>query len=193
MRRAALTALYFLLASTATVASEIKLEGDGWYRWEVESGSHGHHACCHRVVDGKLLQTGCELGNGANVFNIHGQGTIDPKAVQVFAEVRNGKVYKIQALSGRCPVRADAPVRTIDGVTTLESITWLESHIHDRESVMEEAVMAISFHADSEAFTSLSGMVENRELAFPIREQALFWMVQSGSDETFVYLDRLLD
>lgn len=193
MRRPALAALFSLLAAAPVAAAEPRFDDDGWYRWEVASGSRGHNACCHRIRNGEVLQTGCDLGVGINEFTIEEDCVVNLDAVQIFAEVRNGKVREIRALSGNCPVRADTPIHTLENVSTAESIAWLESQLHERESVMEEAVMALSLHADSEALTSLSGLVENQGLAFEIREQALFWLAQSGTEEAFAYLDRLLD
>lgn len=193
MRRPALAALCSLLAAAPVAAAEPRFDDDGWYRWEVASGSSGHNACCHQIRNGKVLQTGCDLGVGINEFTIEEDCVVNLDAVQIFAEVRNGTVREIRALSGNCPVRADTPIRTLENVSTAESIAWLESQLHERESVMEEAVMALSLHADSEALTSLSGLVENQGLAFEIREQALFWLAQSGTEEAFAYLDRLLD
>jgi hypothetical protein len=58
--------------------------------------------------------------------------------------------------------------------------------------VSEDAIAAISMHVGDEAFTALTTLVEDRNSSRKLREQALFWLAQSNSDEAFSYLDRLL-
>lgn len=195
MYRPLFAAFFFLTVAAPAAAADLanNLADDGWYRWEVASGSQGHNACCFQVRNDQVFRTGCQLGEGMNEFTLQEDCEVNLDAMQVFVEIRGGKTREIRALSGNCPVRADSPIRTIDAVSTAESITWLESQLQEKEPVMEEAVMALSFHPDSEALASLSAVLENRDLPFKTREQALFWLAQSGTDEAFAYLDRLLD
>ena len=63
---------------------------------------------------------------------------------------------------------------------------------HDKSSdVREEAVFALSQLPEERAVKALASVLEDRSLDRDIREQALFWLAQSESDEAFAYVDRL--
>ena len=63
---------------------------------------------------------------------------------------------------------------------------------HDKNSdVREEAVFALSQLPDDRAVKALAAVLENQKLDREIREQALFWLAQSDSDQAFAYVDRL--
>ena len=58
--------------------------------------------------------------------------------------------------------------------------------------VREEAVFALSQLPEGRAVRALAEVLEDRELSLEIREQALFWLAQTESEEAFEYIDRLL-
>jgi HEAT repeat protein len=58
--------------------------------------------------------------------------------------------------------------------------------------VREEAVFALSQLPEGRAVKALAAILEDRSFEMSIREQALFWLAQTGSDEAFEYIDRLL-
>jgi hypothetical protein len=47
-------------------------------------------------------------------------------------------------------------------------------------------------HADDVALPALQSLVEDRSQDRELREQALFWLAQSDSDEAYRYIDSLL-
>ena len=60
------------------------------------------------------------------------------------------------------------------------------------DDVREEAVFALSQLPEERAVNALAAILEDRSLGMEIREQALFWLAQSDSDNAFEYIDRLL-
>ena len=63
---------------------------------------------------------------------------------------------------------------------------------HDKSpDVREDAVFALSQLPEERAVKALAGVLEDRSLDKDIREQALFWLAQSESDEAFAYVDQL--
>jgi len=63
----------------------------------------------------------------------------------------------------------------------------------DRNSdVREHAVFALSLLPDERGVDGLIAVLENRRHKMNVREQALFWLAQSGSDEAFDYITALL-
>lgn len=176
------------------LAAELNLREDGWYRWEVPAGPEGRDSCCYEFRRGRLMGgVGCRLGHGEEDFAPLGDCDVSSDTMQVFVELRQGQVREVRALSSACPVSTDADLRTIEGVSTAESIAWLTGVVEAEAKVADEAVMAVSFHSEREALDALITLIEDKRLRRDTREQAIFWLVQSESDEAFAYLDRLLD
>ncbi|MDX1554706.1 MAG: hypothetical protein R3212_01635 [Xanthomonadales bacterium] len=174
-------------------ADPISLPQDGWYRWEVAAGAAGQKACCYNFRSGNIQRVECRLGDSGDGMIMEDDCEVHSDMMQVFVEVSGGRVREIQPLSSTCPVRTPADIRTIDRVSTADSIEWLKAQVAHNPTIADEAVMTLSFHAEREALQALVTILEDSQNRMDAREQALFWMVQSGSDEAFAYLDRLLD
>ena len=72
------------------------------------------------------------------------------------------------------------------------SVAWLSDQVYADGRISEDAIAAISAHAGDAAFAALTGLLEDRNRAKKTREQALFWLAQTDSDEAFEYLDALI-
>lgn len=175
-------------------AADITLNDDGWYRWEVSAGSGGRHACCYEFRGGGLTgAVGCRLGHGEDDLAPAGDCDVSSDSMHIYVEVKDRRVREIRALSSACPVSIAGNVRTINDVSTADSIGWLMRQLEGSSRVAEDAIMAVSFHTEPQALEALIGLVEDTTQRQEPREQALFWLVQTESDEAFAYLDRLLD
>lgn len=62
----------------------------------------------------------------------------------------------------------------------------------DDEDVREDAVFALSQLPDERAVNALGAIIEDQGLDHEMREEALFWLAQSESDEAFEYIDDIL-
>jgi hypothetical protein len=190
--RAILLLLCAALTSTAS-AAELNFKQDGWYRWEVPAGRGGQNACCYRFSGDTVKLAGCRLGDGMDEFSPAGECDVTSDSMQIFVEVSNGRVREIRPLSSNCPVKTHFEVRTIEDVTTAESINWLRREIYENGTEADEAIMTLSFHSEAQALGALFEILEDTDLRHDAREQALFWLVQTDSDEAYAYLDKLLD
>lgn len=183
-----------LLAFATPAGADIALRGDGWHRWEVPAGAGGRNACCYEFrkfhVTGAV---GCRLGHGENDLDPTDNCDVTSDLMHIYVEVKDGAVREIQALSSKCPVSVDGQVRVQEGVSSHDSIAWLLRQVKDHPRHAEEAIMTVSFHAEGEALAALIGLIEDTSQKQDAREDALFWLVQTESEEAFAYLDRLLD
>ena len=191
--RSALGLLIWLGLVPAAPASGIELAQDGWYRWEVAAGRSGQDACCYRFTDGAVKLTGCRLGDGMDEFTPAGECDVTSDSMQVFVRVHGGLVREIRPLSSNCPVKTQSEVHTLEHVSASQSIAWLRKQAQDSPEVADEAIMTLSFHAEAIALPELFDIVEDRSARSQVREQALFWLVQTDSDEAYAYLDKLLN
>ncbi|MGI9201855.1 MAG: hypothetical protein ACR2QL_12400 [Woeseiaceae bacterium] len=76
-------------------------------------------------------------------------------------------------------------------VETDQSIDWFEQYVGKRTELSSDALAAISQHEGSRAVQVMIDIVES-DAPMNVREEAVFWMAQSGSQEAFAYIDRLL-
>lgn len=74
---------------------------------------------------------------------------------------------------------------------TDKSIDWLQQFTGERSDLSSDALAAISMHEGGRALQILINIVES-DAHMDIREEAVFWMAQSDSEDAFNYIDRLL-
>ena len=110
----------------------------------------------------------------------------------MYAQLHRGKVAQIRTLSPHCAVESKSGIRDLGVVDTSDSIEWLQGQVTLRSAVAEDALMAISTHEEDAALESLRRYIEDRSLDIDLREEALFWLVQSDSEPGWAYLDTLL-
>ena len=165
---------------------------DGWVTWRVEAGEDVGYWCCATWSAGKATTTSCQLeGGGVNINND------DPSfqatgEMQVYVKLEDGEAVTIRTLSPQCPVETEGDIRDLGLVATDQSLEWLNDQVGDKRRLSSDALLAISAHEGAQAVQALVSAVENRALEMKVREQALFWLANSGSDEAYAYLDQLL-
>jgi len=141
-------------------------------------------------TDGGAAEFVAPTGDGWHVWQV--QGSEDGDQISVYVRMKAGKVTKIRALTSDCPETTITPVNDLGVVSNDASVAWLLQQMDAGARISESALAAISAHAGKEAFTALTTLVEDRESSRDLREQALFWLAQSNTDEAFSYFDRLL-
>jgi hypothetical protein len=129
--------------------------------------------------------------DGWHVWQVQGSDD-DFDLLSIYVKMKDGAVAKIQASTSECPVKKRTPVNDMGVIANAASVAWLLQQVDADNRVSESALAAISAHAGDEAFTALTNLLEDRRRGKKLREQALFWLAQSNSDEAFSYLDRLL-
>jgi hypothetical protein len=115
---------------------------------------------------------------------------------QFYVLVKSGKPKEIEIVGHWCNnwKRSDKeyPEATDLGlVDTDTSIDWLQQYTGKRTDFSSDALAAISMHEGSRALAILIDIVES-DAHMDVREEAVFWMAQSESENAFDYLDRLL-
>jgi hypothetical protein len=164
---------------------------DGWHTWRVEATSQAPDACCFTWNSGTITRKGCDLDSRhGNYGSIH-DGNSTGGDLQIYALMRSGKPVKVRALSSQCEVTADSEITDLGFIEVDESIDWLERYIEPRSGLSSDAIMAIALHPGNRSVETLAAIVKNGTDR-KIREEALFWLGQSGSDAAFDVFDRLL-
>lgn len=90
--------LFSALAAKSAGAADIALHEDGWHRWQVPAGPRGLRACCYEVRSGVVRRAACRLGDGMNEFSPSDDCAVRSDVMQIFVEVRAGRVRGIRAL-----------------------------------------------------------------------------------------------
>lgn len=116
----------------------------------------------------------------------------DGGELQIFVAMEMGRPVKLR-LRGDSICSGHFEVEATDlGVVEVDrSIDWLRRYTEPESELGSEVLMAISLHSGDRPVTILADVIKsgsNRKM----REEALFWLAQSDSDEAFVVIDRLL-
>ena len=181
---------------TAVVTGESRAAGiparlvDGWHAWRVASNDPQATRCCYSWSIGRPTQKTCNLERINGMSMVHDNARESSDETQVYTLVRSGKAIRIAALSPQCPVSAPGEINDLGLVDATESLAWLDSFVGSDGELGEDALAAIAAHDG--ALAALVTTVENRNLDMELREQALYWMAQSNSDEAFDYLAALI-
>ena len=114
----------------------------------------------------------------------------------IYVLIKSGKPTEIEILGQWCNGRwreRSQHEQAIDlGLLSAdESIDWLQQHIGTRSDVSSDALAAISRHGGGRSLRILIDIVES-DTDHEIREEAVFWMAMSESEEAFDYINRLL-
>ena len=176
-------------SGAATVAAPV---GDGWHVWQVQGTEGGANACCYGWRNGSAKKQGCNLDGRHSRSITLGDCDIEGNQTNIYVRMQDSKVTKIRALTANCPVTTKSPVNDIGNMSIADSVAWLNDQVHADGRVSEDAIAAISAHAGDAAFVALTGLLEDRKRGRKTREQALFWLAQTNSDQAFEYLDALI-
>jgi hypothetical protein len=159
----------------------------------VPASAGGAKSCCYGWHGGQtVMREVCNLDGRQGGFTIGGGCELDSDDIRIYVRVRDGKPNRVRALNAECPVTTKSEVRDLGAVDPDASVRWLASRVGDDKGLDPELLSAIPMHAGEAAIATLTDLLEDQGRPMSLREQALFWLVQSESDEAFDYLDRLL-
>jgi hypothetical protein len=167
------------------------MRDDGWHSWKVAAIESASPICCFAWRRGVMSRCGCNLDGHSSGFGSADEVPDTSGELQIYVRTEAGRVREIRALSADCPVTAEAEIAALDPVSSSESIGWLSTHVRADGRLADDAIMAISLHADG-GIDSLIEFVEDSSIDKDLRETALFWLANSDADEAFAYLDELL-
>ena len=120
----------------------------------------------------------------------------DSPEIQIYVLIEAGQPSKISMPDSHCRMvsktkKINAEINDLGLLSADDSIDWLRPHIKAESDIASDALAAISRHSGNYAFQVLAEVVEsNADDEF--REEAIFWMVVSESEDAFVYIDRLI-
>lgn len=179
------------VASDAASAEMPVFTADGWHTWRVSATEIGADRCCFEWYSGEARRTACDLDSRHVSFG-SSDNVIDESAmIQVYALVQDGDVSKIRALSSQCPVTTKTDVADMGFVESDDSIRWLENFVAPRTKMSTHALAAISVHGGANSLNMLVDVAQH-DTSLENRKDAVFWLVQTESEQAFAYIERLL-
>jgi len=192
LRRALCVAIVLLTAfASETFSAAIDgIGADGWHTWRVEAGENAADWCCYVWNSGNAERTGCDLDGSRSGYSSSDDRSSLAPHIQIYTLMSNGNVLKIRTLSSQCPVTTRTEIFDLGIVENDDSVGWLAQYVAPRSELSSDALAAMSAHENS--FDAIVSVIEDRELDEDIRRQALFWLVESKSEQGFEYIERLL-
>jgi hypothetical protein len=179
------------VACNAAFAEMPELAADGWHTWRVSTTEIGADRCCFEWYSGEARRTACDLDSRRVSFGFSDSVADESAMIQIYAQVQGGEVTKIRALSSQCPVTAKAEIVDLGLVASDDSIRWLERFVAPRTKVSTHALAAISVHGGTNSLNMLVDVVQH-DASLENRKDAVFWLVQTESEQAFAYIERLL-
>jgi hypothetical protein len=183
-------AVIMFTALTATVsgaAETLDPDTDGWHSWSVPAPPGAVERCCH----GWSEQRGCDLESSRGGLSSCGNLRDDSGYTRIYLLVESGQPERIAALSPLCEIRTATAITDHGRVDPDTSVDWLRRLAAADSGIGSEALAALSLHGGDYALHALVDIVESGA-DDELREEALFWLIQSGSDAGFAWVDRLL-
>lgn len=193
MLRMCVTALMLVtgVASNAISAEVPELTADGWHTWRVSTTEVGADQCCFEWYSGEARRTACDLDSRHVSFGSSDSVVDESAMIQIYALVQDGDVSKIRALSSQCPVTTKGDVIDMGVVESDDSIRWLERFVAPRTKMSTHALAAISVHGGTNSLNMLVDVAQH-DASLENRKDAIFWLVQTESEQAFAYIERLL-
>lgn len=172
------------LADPAAALSTLSSDGRDWLAWTVPGAAALGDTCCFRR---NWRERGCVL-DGKD----HGTGTTSngPKAgpgndLVVLVEIDHGRPRRLRAVADSCPIDgAGRRVVALDGVDPERSLALLESWARDprvSEDAADPALAGMAYHGHASVVPRLERLALDRKIDSEIRNNALFWMAQTGA------------
>lgn len=116
----------------------------------------------------------------------------DGGELQIFVSIERGNPVQLRVRGDSiCSGHFEVEATDLGVVDVNQSIGWLQRYIEPRSELGSEALMVVSLHSGDRPVAILADIVKSGSDR-KIREEALFWLAQSDSDEAFVVIDRLL-
>jgi len=142
-------------------------------------------------TDGGAAEFAAPTADGWHVWQVESSSS-SREFDDIYVQMKDGSVNKIEIHTSNCYERNRGPLTELGIVSNSASVAWLKTLLDSDTRVSEGAIAALSVHAGDEAFTVLTDLLEDRSRRKKTREQALFWLAHSDSDQAYEYLDTLL-
>jgi HEAT repeat protein len=189
MKRLALISVLAALGYSANAVTDLEtrvIASDGWVAYRVPMVAGADAPCCYVIRDGAATRTRCNLDARSWSFGSdrHDPAAAIDGALAVYLRVELGRIERVYAVSGSCPVQPANTVRWIDPVDPASSIAMLSSLL-DRNSAGDpddHGLVALAYHRGDSATRLLASRAEPSHPRKE-REQALFWLGQARGAE----------
>jgi hypothetical protein len=167
-----------------------------WIAWTVPAVPGKRYTCC---LSRDWKPATCRLeGKEQSSGSSEGRGFPEPDGnLKVLARLAGGKVGRVRAVSGNCPVDFGAVSAVhLSGVDPAQSVSWLHEVAQgDRTKqaeLGEDAAGAIALHRNASADAALADLASPRYVS-ELREQALFWLGEARGRPGFEVVARVVE
>ena len=184
---------------TATVDRFRHSNAQRWLGYEVAALPQSHFSACSSWSNASSMDNDCcgeyRLEGETNYSVNPGNQAATEYKFYVLLRLNQGEIIKVRSVMAGCHLDAGGvPFTWLTGVNANDSIAFLsglatqfsESH----RSRVDDALLAIGYHATPEATKVLSGIAAS-SAPMHLREQAAFWLGVQRGHEGFLALQSL--
>jgi len=179
------------LGNETIASSVLDITKDGWHTWRAPAIENSRTMCCFSWTGSGARERICDLDRGHGHYSSSKRIARYSGEIQVYVLIEAGQASKISVLSPQCEVMTKTEISDLGSISADDSIDWLRPYINAKSDVATDALAAISRHSGNYAFQVLAEVVESKA-DYDFREEAIFWMVMSETENAFAYIDRLI-
>jgi hypothetical protein len=173
------------------LAEAARGKGESWVGWSVAAVPKTGEICCFNEG---FKRSGCSLADARDSWGTHGDEAKDTGELYVLVGVKAGAPSRMRIVSPTCQVQgADRRVSWLGPVDAGASLAALEKLLDARvESMSENALAAIAYHADPRADAAIERRALDRSASQEDRQQAMFWAAVARGQSGYRLNDRIL-
>jgi len=186
---------------TATVDRFRHASEQRWLGYEVAALPQSHFSTCSNWSDASSMDNECcgeyRLEDNSNNGLNHNDTAAEHNVyVYVLLRLDQGQIIKVRPVMAGCHLNAGGvPFTWLTGVKAEDSVAFLsglatQSFESNRQHVVDEALLSISYHGTPEATNALSEIASSAA-RMHLREQAAFWLGVQRGHEGFLALQSL--
>ena len=170
--------------SLAATIEELGKGAETWIAYAVPLVSGDHNPCC---FDGGGRVGHCRLDdrNFSLSYGVDGRPKPIPDGtLRVFLRVEKREIERIRVYGGNCTIDArNATIHVLDDVDAKESVELLAGLVRKDEDMADQALAAMSLHAEETAGRALLRFTDRESPAW-LRAKAAFWLGSTRGEES---------
>ncbi len=185
---------------TATVDRFRHSSEQRWFGYKVAALPQSHFSTCSDWSSASSMDDGCcgeyRLEDNHNYSVSRSDHAASEYNIYVLLRLERGQITKVRSVVAGCHLDAGGvPFTWLIGVNPEDSVAFLsglakQSAESNGSHVVDGALLAISYHATSEATNALSEIASSTA-SMHLREQAAFWLGVQRGHEGFLALQSL--
>ncbi|MFK8054300.1 MAG: hypothetical protein AB8F65_15130 [Woeseiaceae bacterium] len=157
--------------------AEISFTAEGWHTWQVPAINNTPNWCCYDWHGSHPKRKACKLDSKHFGFSSTNHDANRSGRMQIYAEVKGGKLVAVRALSPSCPVTGADPIIDLGDIDADDSVATLKAAIGNLQRGDDGVVATVAVHDGKTAEQFIESVAKSGD-DHDHRRAAIFWIGQ---------------